>query len=68
MRACCVRVRRLVSLAVTAVVLAWPVPAAATPPELEWRACPASSPDEEEFLRAVPLQHDRSPAVVTGSG
>jgi pimeloyl-ACP methyl ester carboxylesterase len=66
----CLRVRRLVALATGVTVLAWPGPAlgAAAVPQLEWRTCPASSPEEEEFLRPyrcstleVPLSY-RNPA------
>ena len=50
---CCVRVRRFVVLIAGVAALAWPTSAPATPPTpaLDWRACPATSPDEEEFLR-----------------
>src|SRR5688572_31162812 len=66
----CLRVRWIVALAMGVTVLAWPGPAlgAAAVPQLEWRTCPASSPEEEEFLRPyrcstleVPLSY-RNPA------
>jgi pimeloyl-ACP methyl ester carboxylesterase len=67
---CCARVWRFVLLVTSLVALAWPGSALAAPavPQLEWRGCPASSPEEEEFLRPyrcttveVPLSY-RDPA------
>lgn len=50
---CRARVRHLAVLLLSAAALVCPASAsgAATSPELEWRACPANSPEEEEFLR-----------------